>query len=267
MTTPGNLETFKDVKVVEYYKNATGLQPCEAILFERWIKNGMAILDVGMGGGRTTPYLSQRASRYVGVDYSRAMVEVCRSRFPSLDFRHCDATDLGEFGDGEFDAAVFSANGIDYIPSDAGRRRCMSELRRVTKSDGIVILSSHNAKHLVVWPALRGAGVPRGVWRLMRSIYKSIPLAIRTIRSGGLSQGEGYIVDFGHWESLTHVSTPESVTSDAQSAGFEVIEVVGEVVGGNFPANTPSYLTNWYHYVLRSSLLQKLPMTVLGETR
>jgi hypothetical protein len=49
------------------------------------------------------------------------MVEVCRSRFPRLVFRHCDATDLGEFGDGEFVAAVFSANGIDYIPTDAGR--------------------------------------------------------------------------------------------------------------------------------------------------
>ncbi len=253
MTTAGKLETFKDAKVVKYYKNAAGLQPCEAMLFERWLKNGMAILDIGVGGGRTTPYLSQRASRYVGVDYSRAMVEVCRSRFPGLDFRHCDATDLGEFGDGEFDAAVFSANGIDYIPTDAGRRRCMSELRRITKSGGIVILSSHNAKQLVVWPALRGAGVPRGVWRLVRSIYKSVPLAIRTIRSGGLSRGAGYIVDFGHWGSLTHVSTPESITSDAQSAGFEIIEVVGEVVGGHFPANTPSYLTNWYHYVLRTA--------------
>ena len=252
MTTAGNLETFKDAKVVEYYKNAAGLRPCEAMLFERWLKNGMAILDIGVGGGRTTPYLSQRASRYVGVDYSRAMVEVCRSRFPGLDFRHCDATDLGEFGDGEFDAAVFSANGIDYIPTDAGRRRCMSELRRITKSGGIVILSSHNAKQLVVWPALRGAGVPRGVWRLVRSIYKSVPLLVRTIRSGALSRGAGYIVDFGHWGSLTHVSTPESIASDAQPAGLEIIEVVGEVVGGHFPTNTPSYLTNWYHYVLRT---------------
>jgi ubiquinone/menaquinone biosynthesis C-methylase UbiE len=252
MTTAGNLETFKDAKVVEYYKRAAGLRPCEAMLFERWLKNGMAILDIGVGGGRTTPYLSQRASRYVAVDYSSAMVEVCRNRFPGLDFRHCDATDLGEFGDGEFDAVVFSANGIDYIPTDARRRRCMSELCRITKSGGIVILSSHNAKQLVVWPALRGAGVPRGVWRLVRSIYKSVPLAIRTISSGALSRGAGYIVDFGHWGSLTHVSTPESIASDARSAGLEIIEVVGEVVGGHFPTNTPSYLINWYHYVLRT---------------
>ena len=73
MTTAGNLETYKDAKVVEYYKNGAGLRPCEAMLFERWLKNGMAMLDIGVGGGRTTPYLSQRASRYVGVDYSRAM--------------------------------------------------------------------------------------------------------------------------------------------------------------------------------------------------
>ena len=87
----------------------------------------MAILDMGVGGGRTTQYLSQIAGRYVGADYSEAMVDTCRKRFPDQEFRHCDARDIAPFADGEFDAVVFSANGIDYIAADEGRARCLAE--------------------------------------------------------------------------------------------------------------------------------------------
>jgi ubiquinone/menaquinone biosynthesis C-methylase UbiE len=242
-----SLGVFNDANVITHYSNAEGLQQVEQYLFEKYVAQGMHVVDLGVGGGRTTPFLSQRADRYLGIDYSQAMVTVCEKKFPSLTFTCADATNLGFLPEASFDLAIFSANGIDYIPTDVGRRHCMSELHRITKSDGMVIFSSHNAKQLFVWPALRGAGLLRGGWRLLRSIYKSVPLAIRTIRSGGLSRGTGYVVDPGHWGSLTHVSTPESIASDAQLAGFEI----AEVIGGHFPASTPSYLTNWYYYVLR----------------
>jgi ubiquinone/menaquinone biosynthesis C-methylase UbiE len=258
-----SLGVFNNANVIAHYSNVEGLQPVEQYLFEKYVVQGMHVVDIGVGGGRTTPFLSQRADRYLGIDYSQAMVIVCEKKFPSLAFACADATNLGFMPDGSFDLAIFSANGIDYIPTDAGRRHCLSELHRITKLDGMVIFSSHNAKQLLVWPALRGAGMPRWIWRLLRSIYKSVPLAIRTIRSGGLSRGTGYVVDPGHWGSLTHVSTPESVASDAQLAGFEI----AEVVGGHFPASTPSYLTNWYYYVLRKVHNGVEQMTASHETR
>jgi hypothetical protein len=51
-------------------------RPC---LFERWLKKGMAILDIGVGGGRTTSYFSQPQP----LDYSRAMVKFVGVGFPA----------------------------------------------------------------------------------------------------------------------------------------------------------------------------------------
>src|SRR5262245_106242 len=44
-----------------------------------------AVLDVGVGGGRTVPHLHALAGRYLGIDYAAAMVRRCRERFPSVD--------------------------------------------------------------------------------------------------------------------------------------------------------------------------------------
>ena len=142
MTMDNNLQRYSDPTVVDHYEKAAGLEPCEEIIFDHWLKPGMAILDIGVGGGRTAPRLSQLSSRYVGIDYAEGMVAACKRRFPHLDFRHGDATDLGEFRDGEFDAVVFSFNGIDCIPELAGRARAMSEAARVLRPGGVFIVSS-----------------------------------------------------------------------------------------------------------------------------
>src|SRR5262249_11469211 len=155
-------------EVVSYYEGQTELQACEKHLFENHLKPGMAILDIGVGGGRTTPHLSGISGRYVGVDYSKAMVETCRRRFPTLEFRNCDATDMRQFADSAFDAVVFSFNGIDSIRSGEGRARCLAEISRVLTPEGIFIFSSHNARALGIWPMLQGARGHQIPWRIIR---------------------------------------------------------------------------------------------------
>ena len=131
-----------------------------------------------------------------------------------------------------------------------------------------VNFSSHNAKQLVVWPALQRGGRALGVWRHYAfDFIKSVPLAIRTIRSGALSRGAGYIVDFGHWGSLTHISTPESITSDAQSAGLEIIEVVGEVAAAIFLQTRQVILPTGITTFFVRPPLQRLSNDMSVETR
>lgn len=101
------------------------------------------VLDMGIGAGRTTLYLSRLTRAYVGIDYSEAMVRHSRHRFPGLRIDLCDASDLGRFRDGSFAFAVFSYNGLDCM-SHVARLCALSEISRVLQPGGIFAFSAHN---------------------------------------------------------------------------------------------------------------------------
>ena len=71
MTQDINLKTYSDPAVVAEYARREKLQPCEEVLFQRWIRPGATVLDLGVGGGRTAGPLSKIASCYIGLDYSQ----------------------------------------------------------------------------------------------------------------------------------------------------------------------------------------------------
>ena len=52
------------------------------LVFEKYVAPGGEVLDLGVGGGRTTAFLSSRAGAYVGLDYAPTMVKICRLKFP-----------------------------------------------------------------------------------------------------------------------------------------------------------------------------------------
>lgn len=247
MTMDNNLQRYSDPTVVDHYEKAAGLEPCEEIVFDHWLKPGMAILDIGVGGGRTAPRLSQLSSRYVGIDYAEGMVAACKRRFPHLEFRHGDATDLGEFRDGEFDAVVFSFNGIDCIPELAGRARAMSEAARVLRPGGVFIVSSLNARCLAVWPQLstaRAAEIPR---RIAYSLYATFRLAARVLPTATFWRGSGYVRDPVHGGLVHYNVTRPEMTRQLEAAGFEVVEIVGSHV----QYSERSSVTPWYYYACR----------------
>ena len=242
-----NQRTYESEQVVSFYERQSELQDSEAYLFSKYIPSGAAVLDMGVGGGRTTPALSSRSSRYVGADYSHAMVEACARRFPGLDFRHCDATNMAQFADGEFDAMVFSFNGIDYINDDAGRARCLAETSRVLKPGGVFIFSSHHARQLGIWPTYEGAKPHQAVWRTARALGKSVAVAWRTLRSGAFQRGEGYIQDPVHGGNRgirTYVSTPRAFERQLAEVGLRTLEVVR----GPDPALRSDLVTSWHYY-------------------
>jgi ubiquinone/menaquinone biosynthesis C-methylase UbiE len=79
-------------------------KPEKAILdhIENDFKN-KAILDIGIGTGRTTRHLLNISKNYIGIDYSHTMVCVARHAFPGVRLLHMDARDLSEFANGQFD--------------------------------------------------------------------------------------------------------------------------------------------------------------------
>jgi SAM-dependent methyltransferase len=105
--------------------------------------SNQAILDLGVGGGRTTQALLQISDDYIGVDYMQEMVDACRARFPSVRFEHADARSMPQYADRSFKLVVFACNGISMV-DHAGRIAIFNEVRRLLAVDGIFVFSTYN---------------------------------------------------------------------------------------------------------------------------
>jgi ubiquinone/menaquinone biosynthesis C-methylase UbiE len=267
--TAANLEIYRNPKVVSHYGSLDYLTTCERFLFETYVRPGMAILDIGVGGGRTTRFLSSRASRYVGVDYSEEMIRFCREKFGDTEFLVADASDLSSFSDGSFDAVVFSFNGLDYVLPAGKRQECLQECARVLKTSGVLIFSSHNPRSVLVRPswnqkrlrdlarrvvpqdglmfnAMLGAltGV-KSVHSFLHAIAGSIVRIFRRVPSITFWRGESCLIDSAHGGLMTHYWTPARAVAETSRFGFRFETLMGD----DYPKTSNRFVTDWYYYV------------------
>jgi ubiquinone/menaquinone biosynthesis C-methylase UbiE len=144
-----NQNTYSTPSIVNYYAQLSLLQPAEKTildLIQTRLVN-ITMLDIGVGGGRTTQHFAEIATDYIGIDYSAKMIAACQKRFanssPAIRFEVCDARDMSRFPDRTFDFILFSFNGLDYI-SHADRLEVFQAVRRIGKPGGYFCFSSHN---------------------------------------------------------------------------------------------------------------------------
>jgi SAM-dependent methyltransferase len=268
-----NLHVYNTSEVAAHYAALDYLSPCEKLLFNEFLKEGDAILDLGVGGGRTTPHLSRLASRYVGVDYAPKMVAACQQKFPQFEFLVADAANLAPLGGESFDSVVMAFNGMDYLIPNESRQRCLAEIHRVLKRDGVFIFSSHNPRAIFFRPAWsqekieevaqRVAGQRKWLlgparflllWlrvaaALVRSALESVLRFSRRVRRRAFWSGDGYMVDPAHGGLLTHYAVPERVIAELERHGFRFLRVAGD----DFPRPSRAYVTDWYYYVFRKA--------------
>lgn len=140
-----NLAVYRARLLSWWFQRRTELLPAETSILRKLgpALSDAEVLDIGVGGGRTTAHLVRRGVRYTGIDYSPEMIARCKSRYPALTFEVCDARDLSRFGSGRFDFVLFSFNGLDYV-SHAERLAVLDEIRRVLSQSGTFAFSSHN---------------------------------------------------------------------------------------------------------------------------
>ncbi|HTW58460.1 MAG TPA: class I SAM-dependent methyltransferase [Terriglobales bacterium] len=264
-----NLDTWNQIDVASYYASLSYLTPCEQLLFDEYLGPGMAILDLGVGGGRTTSYLSSIASRYVGADYAAEMIAACQKRFPHLEFKTVDAADLSMFPTATFDAVVMAFNTIDNVIPEEARHRALREIHRVLKPNGVLIFSSHNIRSIFARPAwksarlaslarhlagdgsawyrpllgaLTAARVPLAVYR---AVVQSIGRIARRCTTPGFWRGEGYLTDSSHGGTTIHFGTPDKVEEELVQFGFRLQRYLGD----DYPRVSRILVTGWYYYV------------------
>jgi SAM-dependent methyltransferase len=218
---------------------------------------GGPILDIGVGAGRTLPYLSSLSDDYVAVDYLPEMVELTRARYPRARVEQADARDLGAFGDGTFSLVVFSLNGIDGLAHE-DRRLVHAEVRRVLRPGGIFLYSTHNLEHPTAgrppWDRCRLPGRitprPLAAWalRLPRRSASYRRLNALSMRGQGWAILVGASYNFG---IVGHYTTLEEALRELSEAGYlpgtEVYGSAGDLIspGGDTSAS------EWFHLIAR----------------
>jgi ubiquinone/menaquinone biosynthesis C-methylase UbiE len=269
-----NVEVYDAAEVAAYYAALNYLSACERILFETYIPAGSAVLDLGVGAGRTTPFLSRRAARYIGLDYSKTMIEHCRIKFPNLQFTTGDAADLSVFPDSHFDAVVFAYNGIDFVLGEGARARCLEHVARLLKPGGTFIFSSHNPRAIWVRPswnrnrlrkiarqlfpksssarvaALAALTLIRYFLALCTAAVRSSLRSLQRLWRPEFWRGEGCFLDSAHGGLFTHYATPHQVVSEFRCTNLRVLRILGD----DYPATSHLLATDWYYYVFHKTL-------------
>ncbi|MBA4317076.1 MAG: hypothetical protein C0412_01615 [Flavobacterium sp.] len=239
-----NQEIYNKPDVVRIYTEQTGLDDVENFFLTHYVKPGSDILDIGVGGGRTTSAFSSDANSYVGIDYSEEMVKACLNRFPDKKFLTLDASSMKIFNDESFDIVIFSFNGIDYLPDWNSRIECINEIKRVLRPGGHFFFSSHNSRGILFPPNFTVEGWGAKFREFIKSIYKTIRFASKYLCQAAFYVGHGFIKDPTHGGLWTHVSLPKFVVQDLTNCGFKVLCVKGKTVKPWLTMGNP-----WYYYI------------------
>lgn len=229
-----NRTVWDERATVRQYQGARGfLERGEREVFAKVAPEvrGQAILDLGVGAGRTVPLLAPLASRYVGLDYSPTMVAACRQRFPDVEVQVGDARDLSRFEPATFKLVNFSYNGLDAI-DHAGRTRVLREVHRVLKPGGLFWFSTLNIHGILrgmrpwqlEWPS-RDVPPLRYATRSLRMLTR-IPGRVRNrarLKRQFVS-GDGWCIDTfsAHdYRLLVHYTSLGRELHELAEAGFE----------------------------------------------
>ena len=106
-------------------------------------QEGMHVLDVGCGTGTNLMLYHEAGCKVFGIDLSPAMVEVAQKKLGDrAEIRHGDASKMA-YPDGLFDLVIGFLT-LHEMPSQI-RPAVISEMARVMKPDGRILLIDHHA--------------------------------------------------------------------------------------------------------------------------
>lgn len=232
MDSTRNQNNWNKQDIVASYARAEALQPAEEnivrILKDQWPQ--MSMLDIGVGGGRTSFNFIPLVQSYVGIDYAPNMVEACRKRFnqkwPQIKFHVGDVRSMTMFDQASFDFVLFSFNGISYIDHE-GRLKALREIRRVLRPGGKFCFSAHN-----YFSMRRFLKVPRCFHPIHLLGYIKRSRQVQEELNRNNSDGYAVISDGAEvFRVQTYYVKPSAQIAQLRAAGFDRIRAFKETTG------------------------------------
>lgn len=224
-----NLNTYSNSNVVKWYENLNDIVSIEKHIFELYnnVISQANVLDIGIGGGRTTNFLIKKCKSYIGIDYSMVFVKAVKIKFPNKDIRCMDARNLQILESNSFDFINFSFNGIDYVDLN-GRKQILSEIWRVLKPGGIFFFSTHNKSH-TTFNKPAWVNSENSLWTNFKTFFKLMPfypVHLKQKNKEIINVDYAIINDCAHNYSLfTFYTTPDFLRKQLAEFCFSEIDL------------------------------------------
>jgi len=251
-----NAQVYSSAKIVHHYQESKALQLPEKSILDVLTPHlpKMRVLDVGVGGGRTTPYLAGVASEYTAIDFSKEMIDACKKQFagvyPTAKFEVCDVRDLSRFESGAFDLVLFSFNGIDNIAWE-DRGPVLKEFKRICATGGYFCFSSHNlltlpgffSYHFRLHPIKLVKNLV-GTWRL-RKKYSDLIARLNSVDHASIYDD---VYDFG---LFTCYVRPSFQFSQLKEGGFKEVRLFNQAGAELSEQENKTDASPWIYYLCR----------------
>mgnify|MGYP000846257260 FL=1 len=136
-------QQWNDPVIIQNYISKTHIQEGENKIIDVLKTTDVNLenmLDIGVGGGRTTMHFGHLFKKYTGVDIADKYHETLRERYPDYCFITKNILDC-DFSE-KFDFVFFSHNGIDYLQNITDYVQCIDKLFSLSRK--YIAFSSHN---------------------------------------------------------------------------------------------------------------------------
>jgi ubiquinone/menaquinone biosynthesis C-methylase UbiE len=255
INTEKDKQVWNSSKVIQKYATFDELQKGEQAIIDL-LKDrlpGMRMLDLGIGGGRTTVHFEPLVYEYLGSDYAENMVMACRARFKEAGhrtrFEVLDAVNMSMLPESYYDFILFSFNGIDGILLE-NRDKVFQEVRRVGKPGGYFAFSTHNINFIPQLYRLKW----RNDWREFLYQFYRLPLLYWYNGTPGQYRHQPVALfrnGVEHFALSYHYVLPEYQVAHLKDLGFKNIRVFSHKTGNELTGHQLATFNQdaWLYYL------------------